>query len=195
MSVINIQKIIRGFLIRKKNYLVSSFYQTKIWRQKQSWYKNGKNNECEIFQRNLINKITQENCVKTKYRINFITKELLIYHSPNRQDDGYEWTEDFDGFISSNKRNFYFNLKFICEAGGAQTRSLREVYHFILLQLEHILKYKTTDLYFVNILDGNECFKNMNKFSYLLKKSEFSEIQKYIFVGDMTKFESWFKKL
>lgn len=195
MSVVKIQKIVRGFLVRKKNYLVSSFYQTKIWRQKQSWYKNGKSNECEIFQRNLINQITQENCIKTKYRLNFITKEFLIYHSPNSKIDGYEWSEDLDGFISSNKRNFYFNLKFICDSGGAQTRSLREVYHFILLQLEHILKYKTTDLYFVNILDGNECFKNMSKFSYLLNKSEFSEIKKYIFVGDMKSFESWFKRL
>jgi hypothetical protein len=194
MSVITIQKVVRGFLVRNKKCLVSSLYQTKNWRYKQRWYKNGRSNECEIYQRNLIDKITGQKCVKTKYRLNFITKELMIYHSPNKQIDGYEWTEDFDGFLKDKDKNMYFNLKFICEAGGTQTRSLREVYHFILLQLEYILKYKSEDIYFINILDGNECFKNMDKFKYLLNKDEFSSVKKYIFVGDMKEFELWFKK-
>jgi hypothetical protein len=46
-------------------------------------------------------------------------------------DDGYEYSENFDGLILKNNNKFYFNLKFVCGNGGAQTRTLREIYHFI----------------------------------------------------------------
>ena len=34
--------------------------QNKEWRQSQKWYRNGKHNECEYYQRNIIEKITKE---------------------------------------------------------------------------------------------------------------------------------------
>lgn len=46
-----IQKHIRGFLIRNKVLIPSSYYQTKQWRKNQLWYKTGKSNECEIYQK------------------------------------------------------------------------------------------------------------------------------------------------
>ena len=32
----------------------------------------------------------------------------------------------------------YINFKMICDRGGSQTRSLREVYHFITTQLNYL---------------------------------------------------------
>ena len=70
-NIIKIQKIIRGYLIRKYILLPSSKYQTKLWRIKQSWYINGKKNECEIYQIKIINKIIKNKLDKTFDRINF----------------------------------------------------------------------------------------------------------------------------
>lgn len=41
----------------------------------------------------------------------------------------YEFSENFDFVIENNNNIVLFNLKFICSQGGAQTRSLKEVYH------------------------------------------------------------------
>lgn len=54
-------------------------------------------------------------------------------------NNGYEWTENFDGLIMKNFSKYYFNLKFVCDVGGAQTRTLREVYHFIKHQMEYLV--------------------------------------------------------
>ena len=104
-----------------------------------------------------------------------------------KKNDGFEWTEDFDGKIINNNKICYFNLKFVCDKGGAQTRSLREVYHFISYQLEHLLKFNTTNKYFINILDGDTCYNYMN--IYLKNKNKYSKIIKYIFIGNMKEFE------
>ncbi len=36
--------------------------------------------------------------------------------------------KNFDGKIIKNNNIYYFNLKFICDTGGSQTRTLREIY-------------------------------------------------------------------
>lgn len=58
-------------------------------------------------------------------------------------------------------------------------------------QLEYLLKYKSKDVYFVNILDGDGSSKSMTKFNYLLNKDIYSGIKKYIFIGDMFNFKIW----
>ena len=48
------QYIIDG---KQENKNISDFLPMKKqekWRQKQNWYKDGKQNECEIYQRNLM---------------------------------------------------------------------------------------------------------------------------------------------
>ena len=52
-----IQKVVRSFMIRKRILIPGSEIQTKNWRKNQNWYKGGKHNECELYQRNLIEKI------------------------------------------------------------------------------------------------------------------------------------------
>jgi len=167
--VIIIQKFVRRYLIRKKILIPSSYYQTKIWRQNRKWYKNGKSNECEKYQISLIEKIIKQKINKTFDRINFETHEIKNIKQPLKDNDGFEWTENFDGKVLHENNIIYFNLKFVSENGGAQTRTLREVYHFINCQIKHIIKFNSHNVIFVNILDGNTSFQHQSKYHYLLK--------------------------
>lgn len=74
--------------------------------------------------------------------------------------------------------------------GGSQTRTLKLVYDFIIYQSKYIQSNKTENTYFINILDGDECFRQKNKFTYLVNKLEKSQ---FIFIGDMQEFQTWFK--
>jgi hypothetical protein len=168
--------------------IIDSKLQSKEWRIDQNWYKNGKHNECEIYQRNLIEHITTYKCYKTNYRIKMDSLELIEKLYPLKEEDGFEYTENFDGRIDLNNNIYYFNLKFVCDSGGAQTRTLREVYHFIKTQFKILNKYNSNHIYFINILDGNTSFNNMEKFNYLMK-----EHNKYIYIGDMYNFQIWWK--
>jgi hypothetical protein len=169
--------------------LISSKLQTKSWRKNQEWYNNGKHNECEKYQRQLINKITGKNIYNTKIRLNIFSYELKNISNPNVKNDGFEWSENFDGYIEKDDKKFYFNLKFTCDKGGAQTRTLREVYMFINAQINHIKKFQKTNTFIINILDGDESYRNMNKMSYRINMHE--KYKKYIFIGDMAQFEQW----
>lgn len=97
----------------------------------------------------------------------------------------FEWSENFDGVIQKTDTILYINLKMVCENGGAQTRSLREVYHFVSAQIRYLENTNAT-YYFVNILDGEYSFKHMSKFTYLNKHP-------HIFCGDMYQFQKWYK--
>lgn len=159
-----------------------------MWRKNRAWYINGKSNECEKYQLHIIEKIIKIKIDKTNDRIN-IEKLLIINNNkPLINNDGYEWTENFDGKIVKNNNIYYFNFKFICDSGGAQTRSLREVYYFIKNQMDVILNIKCNNIYFINILDGNTCYCNMSKFRYLLNKDKYKDCNKYIFIGDSNDF-------
>jgi hypothetical protein len=195
-QIITIQKYVRAFLKRKCVLIPQSCYQTKAWRKTRSWYKGGKSNECEKYQIALIEKITKTTLNKTHARINMETYEITSTSRPMKNDDGYEYTENFDGLLIKGTNKYYYNLKFVCDAGGAQTRTLREVYHFIKCQMEYLIKFDATanatanaNTYFINILDGDECFHNMDKFLYLLNKEQYKHIQKYVFIGSLYDFQ------
>jgi hypothetical protein len=174
--------------------LTPSFEQTKKWRSDQPWYHTGKSNECEIYQRSTIETITNHTCHKTNTRLHLSNKLMVEKTRPMKEEDGYEYSEDFDGSITSNDTKWLFNLKMICDNGGAQTRSLREVYHFIATQLDHLLLFPKNNIRFINILDGDTSFKNINKFNYLLNKSQYEFIKHNVFVGDMCEFEHFWEK-
>lgn len=91
-------------------------------------------------------------------------------------------------------KKYYFNLKFICDEGGAQRRTLCLVYHFIYVQLNYLKKSNKTDIFFINILDGDFSFKNLDKMKYILTKKEFNDVFKYIFIGDTYTFQNWWIK-
>jgi hypothetical protein len=186
-----IQKYVRGFLYRS-HLPIGSKFQTKIWRKESSWYDNGKRNECENFQYRLITEITKFPIEKTHMRFNMNTISMEKIVMPMKFVNGFDYTENFDGMQQRGDTIIYYNLKMICDKGGSQTRSLREVYHFIQMQLKYLQNSKRTDVYFVNILDGDECYRNKSKFIYLLSKKEYDDIKKYIFMGDMRYFSIWY---
>ena len=74
--LIGMIKLLYGLSLNNKFYITPSKFQTKIWRQNQIWYKDGKQNECEKYQRKLIENITNKECVKTSKRIHINTKKL-----------------------------------------------------------------------------------------------------------------------
>ena len=188
-EIIIIQKYYRRYIAKKNILIPSSYYQTKNWRKNKKLYKTGKSNECEIYQINLIEKIINLKLNKTNDRINTETNNIIDNRNPLVNNDGYEWTENFDGKLIKNNIIYYFNLKFVCDSGGSQTRSLREVYNFIKYQLEYLLIFKISNVYFINILDGNTCYNNMEKYKYLINKQKYENIKKYIFVGDTYGFQ------
>lgn len=152
-----------------------SINQTKEWRKSQSWYINGKHNECEKYQISLIEKITKTKVNKTNKRINLKTSKL---EDVKKKMNILEWTENFDGYQLNNEKTIYYNLKMICGSGGGQTRALREVYHFVMAQKGYLKKYKDSNVLFVNILDGDYCAKKIK----LLKEFE----NEQIFIGSMS---------
>jgi hypothetical protein len=188
-KIIIIQKYWRGYIIRKYILIPQSCYQTKKWRKDKTWYKNGKSNECEKYQVNLINKLIRIKLNKTDDRINFETNKIINKKNPMINKDGYEWSENFDGKIINNNNTYYFNLKFVCDCGGAQTRTLREVNHFITYQLEYLMIFDTKNIYFINILDGDTCYNNLDKFIYLINKKKYKDIIKYVFIGSLYDFQ------
>ena len=190
-KIIIIQKFIRGFIIRKNILIPSSYYQTKEWRKNRNWYKNGKSNECEKYQISMIEKIIKCSLNKTNDRINIDTTEIISNKNPMIYKDGYDWTENFDGKIIKNNNTFYFNLKFVCDNGGAQTRTLRETYHFIKNQLEYLIKFNKNNVYFINILDGDTSYNNIDKFNYLVNKEKYKNknINNNVFIGSLYDFQ------
>lgn len=164
--------------------IVEAALQTKDWRSRQPWYNNGRHNECEKFQRSLIEEITGRPCDLTNNRIHMLTGEIRSLKNPLSADDGFEWSETFDGIQTlDNGRTLFYNLKMICSDGGAQTRSLREVFHFIMAQQ----RCNSSKHCFINILDGDTCHKHMNKLRCKATEN--------IFVGDMKDFAQWFPSL
>lgn len=190
IKIVKIQAIVRGFLQRKRILIPSGKYQTKNWRKKQKWYKGGKCTECEKHQLNIIESITDQKIFKTYARINIDNYKLIEIRNPMTKSDGFEYTENFDGyFLLRNKINVFINLKFICDQGGAQTRSLREVYHFIKAQYMFLRK-NTGKHVFINILDGDCSHKYMDKFRHL--EQIHKKYARYCFVGDMRQFQDFY---
>lgn len=168
--------------------MTEAFNQTKVWRNKQSWYKNGKSNECENYQVESIEKIINKKLQKTYDRIN-PSLEIIPNKTPFKSNDGFEWTENFDRYLIHNNCKYYFNFKFVCDKGGAQTRTLKDVYHFIEKQFLYLNKHNTNNVYFFNILDGDSSHNCMDNFKYLSDKTEYANFKKYIYIGSSYNFE------
>lgn len=129
------------------NYdLTKSEYQTGEWRKSCSWYKGGRHAECEKYQLKKIEEITGRVPKKPKkeLRLNMKTYEITENPINHNNIDFFDYSETIDAVIEFNGFVFYYNLKFICDNGGAQTRSLREVYHFVKAQLKYLKKCKNT---------------------------------------------------
>lgn len=151
-------------------------------RKNQPWYKTGKSNECEMFQKEQVEQVTTIPLQTTYTRVHLPTSTLHAIRYPNKLQDGFDYTENFDGVQSFGDITIYYNLKMVCGQGGAQTRTLREVYHFIRSQLS----IANTTTLFVNILDGDESQRHMDKFEHLTSRTP------HVFVGNLLDFRDWY---
>jgi hypothetical protein len=143
----------------------------------------------EIFQRKKIEEGTGLPCPKTSMRINLRTHQCKEIAHPNVYADGFDYSEDFDGKQVFGDKQVFVNLKCIVGKGGAQTRSLREVYAFVEGQL-NVLK-KESSVYFANILDGDESHNVADKFQYLLTLPEYADVKSRVYVGDLLGYFPW----
>lgn len=185
-------------LVRKKKLKKDTkpaIYHIKEWRKNQPWYIDGKRNECEIYQRTQIESITNNQCPKTSERINMETNDIIECSNPMTREDGFYWTEDFDGKQIYTDRDLYYNFKMCIGSGGGQTRTLREVAHFIEYQLKYNLKHKYDIKYFVNILDGDICYKHYQKYFYILNKEKYKHVKNFVYIGDTYGFIDWFDSI
>ena len=173
--------------------------QTKKWRQLQSWYISGKYNECEKYQRQQIEDIIGLKTQKTTLRLNHIDYRMESIPYPLKVKNGHEWTEDFDAKWDAFGFTFLCNMKMICDSGGAQTRTIREVWHFIRTQLVYISSDKK--VIFVNIMDGDGSYNQITGGKKTGCASLLDLFGKYplesekVFIGDMGEFKSWYDTL
>ena len=141
-----------------------------------------KSMKSEDYQRNLVFQNTNVECKKINgYRINQRFDYMEIKHAPLKDFYGFDYTEDFDGIQVIGNKKVFVNFKNICGKGGSQTRSMREVYHFIDAQCRGLSNFNNgsillfdnngmtamTDVYFANILDGDVIEQNFDKYKYL----------------------------
>lgn len=170
--------------------IIPSSKQTAAWRKSRGLYGRA----CEDYQRDLVEKIIGKSVPKTHMRLHlFGNYSLKKCACPMTKDDGYEWSEDFDGRQKYANAIFYFNFKFVCGTGGAQTRTLRdETYRFVYTQLMYLKKHPYSKIYYINILDGIGSYNSMKFFNHLLEKKEFEGVVDHVYVGDMLGFQEWF---
>lgn len=176
---------------------IPSVSQTMRWRQLQPWYiGKGKKNECELFQKKQLQQMINTSLLDTKgMRLNMKTFELSRKYCPNKCPDGFDWTEDFDAMFLHAGNSFYVNFKFVAGTGGGQTSRMRETYHFIHAQLNHLLMFPYDPTYFVNVLDGDTSHQSMHHFDYLLHNSHFKDVMKHVYVGDTYSFPAWWHSI
>lgn len=185
------------------NISTSSKNQTKLWRKAQSWYKNGKHNECEKFQRNFLRAGLRRDIPPTTIRLDTIDNKLTSINNPLASRGGFKYSEDFDAAWKELDIFHLVNLKFICSSGGSQNRTLRELFHFILSQHLYLLNNQNTNIKFINIIDGDQGYKYVYE-NRIKNKASLTDIQldkrfvniiDRIYIGDMKNFWIWYNNV
>jgi len=99
------------------------------------------------------------------------------------QPDAFLWSEDFDGMFTKNGYTYLVNFKMVNARGGAQTRTMRELYHFIGTQLNYVQTNPNSQYRFLNILDGDVIVALMSHYHALVNQFP-PNVQKSVYVGD-----------
>jgi hypothetical protein len=89
----------------------------------------------------------------------------------------------------------YFNLKFICESGGSQNRSIKPLANMIYCLARHIEKKQCRNKKFVFIMDGEYLTKfivanptnGVSQFHYQIDRVD-PTYKKYFFIGSTKQF-------
>jgi hypothetical protein len=159
----------------------------------------GETSRAEHYQRKAVEVGTGLKCPKSDgIRINFRKNKLEQRFRPLAGDDGFDYTEDFDGMQNAPFGLVFISFKCVCKTsegggGGNQTRTLRECYHFAEYQLKFLLK-RNKKAFFANILDGDESDARMKHFKYLCTLPEYSHVAHMVYVGNLGGYFDWFNK-
>ena len=154
---------------------------------------SGKNSmKPEIYQRKTVLSNTNISCDKTNMRINLRNNTMENLSRPNMFNNGFDYTENFDGLQVLENSKIYLNFKSVSGVGGHQTRTLRETYHFINGQINILKSYSNT--YFANILDGDYAHSCMEKLKFSTL-NETEDIKSRIYIGDLKDYILWFNNL
>ena len=174
--------------------IVSGSEMTKDWRHKtlsKGKFMGGASSMTnENWQRLCVEQITGKKCEKTNLRLNLDNATMMELTRPSTRDDELDWSEDFDGRIV-NKKEYLYNFKMVIGTGGGQTRTIRELYHFIKCQFVFLKDNPDTEIVFINILDGDSMSAKLHRFIEL--KTKFSEHAR-IFIGDTKTYQKNWKK-
>jgi len=167
--------------------IISSKNQTKNWRKKQSWYSVGCNsNKCEKYQKEQFKQLTNLPSFKsTKEKFEKFTHNLIIVKKEHNKYDLS--SEDFDGKLTNDEKILYINLKMLCEEGGNQDSRFKCVIDFISDQKKYLETFPNPNIFFVNILDGALCYREI----IIMKKSKIFSNHDQIFIGDMFEFQKF----
>ena len=154
--------------------------------------RGGSSRNHEVYVRQQIVSGTGQPCSTTQTRINWVKNEMKDISHPMKNDDGFDYTENFDGIQLFGNNTVLINMKSVVGTGGSQTRTLRdECYKFVHAQLSYLLGTPAKNHYFANIFDGDEASQRMKHFNNLLSRSEYSEVKKYVYVGDLKGYFDW----
>lgn len=168
-----------------------------------------KSMKSEQYQKMYIERETNTPCEKIYgYRLNQRCNIMEIKKSPMKEPSGFDYTEDFDAVQTVGEKYIFINLKNVCGSGGAQTRTMREVYHFIETQCKcldvftegGVILYDDTrgmsilkEVYFANILDGDEIESKKDHFDFVF--GFYPEwIKNRIYIGTSENYKAWFDK-
>lgn len=166
-------------------------------------------NRPEKYQREMIALGTGLSCPPTQVRLNWRKNTMVNYPQPmrinNKKQDGFDYTETFDGKQRFHSNTVWINLKSVVGTGGSQIRTLRECYHFIHCQLNYLRTIKANHLtqstetcfdhcFFANVFDGDEASKKRKEFVYLLEDPIFVEVKNHVYVGDLRNYFAWIKE-
>ena len=181
------------FLLKDYKHIYQGCEMTKNYRHNLFGKVSGGSSSMkpEKYQRSTIENITGLSCNKTNTRINTKTNTIVNIKNPLIKENGFDYTENFDGIQHINNYNIYINLKCVVGTGGSQTRTLKDSYHFVESQASYLHKNNSKDILFANILDGDEAHKRIKNFNYLLNNHKYKKIKNNIYVGDLKGYFSW----
>ena len=146
----------------------------------------------EKYQRAKLVEGTGLPCNKTNIRINKRRRVMVEIPHPMRHDDGYDYTENFDGMQIIGDRCVFYNLKCVVGTGGSQTRTLRdECAPFVEAQLQYLLAHPEDTALFVNVFDGDEAADAMRHFAYIKALPEYAPVTERVYVGDLQGTFTW----
>ena len=129
---------------------------------------------------------------------------MELNKTPMNTCAGFDYTEDFDGIQVIGNSHLFYNFKNVVGCGGAQTRTMREVFHFIEAQCKvlntlddnSVYLYDDTfniinDVFFVNILDGDVIESKLDNFNYVFNFYPL-RVRERIYVGSNSNYKKWF---